>query len=103
MARCLLIDSGLPKAYWEYAVEMAAYLRNRTPTTANRTPTTANLRNETPYEVVFGKVPNLQNLPIFGSPLEVHIPDEMRDKLRNPGPAFSSELPMGLRHLYMRT
>jgi len=31
MARCLLIDSGLPKAYWEYAVKKAAYLRNRTP------------------------------------------------------------------------
>src|SRR5512133_277385 len=73
MDRCFLIDSGLPKAYWEYAVKMAAYLRNRTPTTAN-------LRNETPYEVVFGKAQNLQNLPIFGSPLEVHIPDEMRDK-----------------------
>ena len=74
MARCLLIDSGLPKTYWEYAVKMAAYLRNRTTTTANS-------ENQSPYEVFHGKVPNLSGLPIFGARIEVHIPDEMRDKL----------------------
>ena len=29
MARCKLIDSNLPKSLWHYAVQEAAYTRNR--------------------------------------------------------------------------
>ena len=29
MARCLLIDAGLPKQLWTYAVMTSAYIRNR--------------------------------------------------------------------------
>ena len=74
MARCLLIDAALPKRYWEYAVSMAAYIRNRTPTSSN-------MNRKSPFEMIHGEVPKLSELPIFGSNMEVHIPDQTRGKL----------------------
>lgn len=44
-ARCLLYGAGLEKCYWGEAVNMAAYLINRTPC--------ANLNNKSPDEVWF--------------------------------------------------
>ena len=74
MARCLLIDAQLPKPYWEYAIMMAAYIRNRTPSSANENGTS-------PYELLFGRKPNLRNLMLFGGKVEVHVPDISRGKL----------------------
>ena len=58
MGRCLLIQSGLPKNLWPYAVKAAAYIRNRC----------YNPRLEiTPYEALTKKVPSLSNMHTFGS------------------------------------
>eukprot|EP00794_Sanderia_malayensis_P006415 gene6415-7146_t len=58
MARCLLIESNLPKTLWTYAVMTAAFIRNRC----------FNPRlDKTPYEALTGKKPDLSNMHIFGS------------------------------------
>jgi hypothetical protein len=59
MARCLLIESGLPSSFWAEAVNTANYLRNRCPSKS--------LNGKTPYEMWTGKKPNLKHLRIFGS------------------------------------
>jgi len=58
MARCLLIDAGLPPRFWAEAVNTANYLRNRCPTTC--------LDGKSPYEVWHGKPPNVSHLREFG-------------------------------------
>ena len=58
MARCLLIESRLPKNLWAYAVKASAYIRNRC----------YNPRiNMTPYEAVLKVKPDLSKLHTFGS------------------------------------
>lgn len=59
MARCLLIQSGLPTKYWGEAINTANYLRNRCPS--------RNHDNNTPYELWYGRQPNLEHLRVFGS------------------------------------
>jgi hypothetical protein len=58
MARCLLLDAGLPKYLWTYAVMASAYIRNRC----------FNPRlGKTPYEALIGKQPKLSKMHVFGS------------------------------------
>ena len=58
MDRCLLLEAGLPKNLWTYAVKAAVYIRNRC----------YNPRLEiTPFEALTGKVPNLSNMHTFGT------------------------------------
>lgn len=59
MARCLLIQSGLPTMYWGEAINTANYLRNRCPSRSHE--------GMTPFELWFGKVPNLKHLKLFGA------------------------------------
>ena len=58
MGRCLLIESGVPKEYWPYAVAAATYVRNRC--FQQRT-------KQTPYFLLTGRVPDISNLYVFGS------------------------------------
>lgn len=58
ITRALLIDSRLAHGLWGLAFKHAAYLRNRTPTTA--------LTLNTPFEAMFGTAPELADLHIFG-------------------------------------
>ena len=69
MARCLLIQSGLPPTFWAEAVNTANYIRNRSPT--------SKLNGRTPYEVWFGKPPDVADFKRFGC--EVYVLD------RSPG------------------
>lgn len=71
-ARCLLFDAKLDKKFWAEAVNTAVYLRNRS--------TISGLENRTPFEVWFGKKPDISNLRIFGSKVMTHIPKENRLK-----------------------
>ena len=73
-ARSMLAHAGLPDCYWAEAVATAAYLRNRTPTTAFK-------ESSTPYERWYGKKPNLKHLKVFGCTAYAHIPDSQRQKL----------------------
>lgn len=58
MARCLLLDSSVPKMLWPYAVQTAAHIRNRCYN--NRT-------KKTPYFCMTEKKPDLSKMWIFGS------------------------------------
>jgi hypothetical protein len=59
VARALLFHSHLPKKFWCYAVIHANFLINRIPTPV--------LQNKSPFELLFNKDLNLQNLKVFGS------------------------------------
>ena len=58
MARCLLIQSGLPTMYWGAAIHTENYLRNRWPSRSHG--------GVTPYELWNGTIPNLKHLRVFG-------------------------------------
>ena len=58
MGRCLLLESGLPKILWPYAVQSAAHIRNRC--------YNDRVKN-TPYFMLTGRKPNLANMWVFGS------------------------------------
>ena len=58
MGRCLLIQAGLDKQLWPYAVMAAAYMRNRCYN---------NRLGETPYFAMTGRKPNVSNMRVFGS------------------------------------
>ena len=58
MGRCMLFDSKLPYKMWNYAVQAAAYVRNRC--YGKRT-------KKTPYEMLTGKKPDMSKLQKFGS------------------------------------
>ena len=57
MARCLLLDTRLPKNMWTYALLTSGYTRNRC--FQKRTACT-------PYELFTGKKPNIRNMAPFG-------------------------------------
>ena len=69
MGRCLLLEKGLPKALWPYAVQNAAYIRNRCYN--NRT-------KSIPYQMLTGKRPDLSKLWIFGSECYAYIHDHKK-------------------------
>ncbi|KAK4405584.1 Retrovirus-related Pol polyprotein from transposon TNT 1-94 [Sesamum angolense] len=73
MARSMLQEKHLPKAFWAEAVYTAVYLLNRCPTKA--------VQNMTPIEAWSGKKPLAKHLRVFGSICYVHIPTEKRHKL----------------------
>lgn len=58
MGRCLLLEKGLPKTLWPYAVQTAAHIRNRC--FNDRT-------QNTPYFLLTGKKPDLSKMWVFGS------------------------------------
>lgn len=71
-SKCLLFDADLPKKFWAEAVNTAVYLRNRT--------VASGLNNKTPFELWFGRKPDVSHIRIFGSKIMVHIPKEKRLK-----------------------
>lgn len=58
MARTMMLHAGTPKSLWVEAINTAVYLRNRSPTSI--------LGNITPYEVWYGRKPNVNHLRTFG-------------------------------------
>ncbi|KAI1001932.1 hypothetical protein K3495_g6270 [Podosphaera aphanis] len=68
LARAMKIEKKLPDTLWGEAVLHAAWIRNRSPTTA--------IGNITPIEALTGKRPNLSNAREFGE--EVYILEELQ-------------------------
>lgn len=58
MGNCMLLESKLPRELWHYAVQTAAYIRNRC--FSRRT-------GLAPYQLLTGKKPNVSKLHKFGS------------------------------------
>ena len=59
MARCLLKQANLPNSFWVRAVDVAFYLTNRC-LSSSLPP------NKTPYELFYGRKPDVSNLKVFG-------------------------------------
>ena len=59
--RALLEDSGLPKELWAEAAVTASYIRNRSPATGR------DLVDKTPWELIFGKKPDVSGMRILAS------------------------------------
>ena len=72
-ARSMLFQAKLPLEFWAEACSTAVYLHNRSPTTA--------LKDETPFERLFGRRPDISRLRVFGCVRYVHVPDGQRRKL----------------------
>ena len=72
MARCMLLDSGLPPTFWLFALQTAAYVSN----------CLASVHGPTPYELMtpvsHGRAPNMQHLRVFGSPCYACIEPDLR-------------------------
>ncbi len=69
MARCMLIESNLPKQLWTYAVQTAAVVRNRC--FSKRT-------KQTPIQALTGRRPNLSRMQKFGSECFVYVRDKRK-------------------------
>jgi hypothetical protein len=63
LARAMIVGTHLPEYLWEYAIAHAAYVRNRSYTTA--------ISDKTPYEGWNGSKPNITHLREFGAPVWV--------------------------------
>ena len=59
VARCLLKQANLPNSFWVRAVDVAFYLTNRC-LSCSLPP------NKTPFELFYGRKPDLSNLKVFG-------------------------------------
>ena len=73
-ARAMIAHAGLSNNYWAEAVATAAYLRNRTTTSALK-------EEKTPYEKWYERKPDISHLKVFGCVAYAHIPDSERRKL----------------------
>ena len=71
--RAMLLDAKLPHIFWAEAISTAAYLRNRSPTSA--------VEGTTPHQAWYGQKPRVEHLRVFGSAAYVHIPKDERGKL----------------------
>jgi hypothetical protein len=71
--RALLISSNLPNNLWGEAILTATYLYNRTPNSS--------IDFKTPYYLKYNKIPNLDNIRIFGSLVYYKEPSAFTKKL----------------------
>ncbi|KAK9703505.1 hypothetical protein QE152_g29305 [Popillia japonica] len=74
MVRCVLIQSGMEKQFWNEAARTATYIINRTETRTLPA-------EQTPAEIWFKRKIDLSNIRIFGSEAYAHVPKEERNKL----------------------
>ena len=72
-ARSMLQGKGISNGLWAEAINIAIYLKNRSPTKC--------LGFKTPFEALFGFKPAVSHLRIFGSKTYAHIPKADRKKL----------------------
>ncbi|KAL0551708.1 hypothetical protein IC582_010797 [Cucumis melo] len=73
MARSMLQMKGLLNDFWAEAVSTSIYLLNISPTKA--------VMNKTPFEVWYGKKPNVSHLRVFGCISYALVPSQVRQKL----------------------
>jgi transposase InsO family protein len=69
--RCVLLDSFVPVEEWPSVVQMVSWIINRFPTRLNP-------QWKTPYEMFYGKKPDLSYLRVPGCAIHVHIDKQRR-------------------------
>ena len=72
--RALLADSSLPDELWAEALAYANYSRVRSPVSG---------KDATPWQLLFGRKPDISGLRVFGSLVYAQVPAELRRKLDN--------------------
>ena len=71
--RAVLLDSGLERCFWNFAVEYCVFVRNRLPCQPH---------GQTPFEAVFDQKPDVSSMHIFGESCYVlKNPSEVTGKL----------------------
>ena len=70
--RAMLLDARLEKEMWAEAALTANYIKNRSPS--------SNI-SRTPWELFFGRKPNVSGMRVFGAKAYVHTPKQLRSKL----------------------
>jgi hypothetical protein len=75
MTRTFLLDAGAPQALWGEAMMYAAYVKNRTLFCKKREEYSV-----TPFELLFGKKPDLSDLHVWGSVAYCHVAKSTRTK-----------------------
>jgi hypothetical protein len=70
-ARSMMQDANVPIRFWPEAVRTACYLHRRSPTSSLS-------GNRSPYEALFGTVPQIKHLRRFGCKVFKHIPPAQR-------------------------
>ncbi|KAL0345416.1 UNVERIFIED_CONTAM: Retrovirus-related Pol polyprotein from transposon TNT 1-94 [Sesamum radiatum] len=73
MAKSMLKAKCLSKSFWAEAIHTAAYVLNRSPTSA--------LTRQTPFEAFHGRKPKVSHFKVFGCVAHVLIPSQKRSKL----------------------
>ena len=76
MIRCNLIDGKLSKMYWVRAMATANYTSNRI---------TNEKTEKSPFELFFGKKPDLRNFRVFGCTVFMQKRKQQRSKLEPRG------------------
>ena len=71
LARSMLAGAGMKDVYWDYAMEYAVHILNRT---------VGDGISMTPYEALYGEKPDLSNLRVFGCAAYVKVPEDLRHK-----------------------
>jgi hypothetical protein len=75
-AQAMRLEACLPDSWWEFAVEHAVHIYNRTPL--------YRLGWQTPFMNLHGEVPDISHLRVFGCGAYVHIPEARRANKLSP-------------------
>jgi hypothetical protein len=70
--RALMLQTNVPKRFWSQAIQTAAYIINRLPSSV--------LNSKSPFEVLRGRKIDINHLRIFGCTCFVHVQSKDRDK-----------------------
>ena len=70
--RALMLQTNVPKRFWSQAIQTAAYIINRLPSSV--------LNSKSPFEVLKGRKIDINHLRIFGCTCFVHVQSKDRDK-----------------------
>jgi transposase InsO family protein len=65
-AESMCFDACLPESWWEFAIEHATHVYNRTPT--------QHLNWSTLFQILYNDIPRVDHLRVFGCGTHVHIP-----------------------------
>lgn len=74
-ATSLLEDSKLSRKYWEDTINVASYIYNKIPQSA--------INNNIPYEKLYKKKVNLNNVKVFGCKVMYLIPKQLKCKFES--------------------
>jgi hypothetical protein len=87
--RCSLLGAGMEAKWWPEALMYATDVSNRLPM--------ERLNHKTPFEMLYGKLPNGMPLKIWGSVCYAHIPETKRSDKKLSARALECRL-LGLSH-----